>query len=574
MTYDPVIAALDEAEATVSTTKEAAPKVNSTHGFYAYEKPIKHPFTNEIVGHDTFLKIEDEALINYLRNVTHERLFYGSAIDIEQAAFFPMIRSLERSRNGAPKSYKHFLKHIQDAFAEQRAEYDRLMADGRITFDWLWFFFEQGMKVTGELRGQPIAGEIMKTGYMRTFFGSLFKVTIKVVKTNGLKVSIGQQQIMVPSVSGPVKIEDLPVRPLDADTEAKLVERGRIFASVATGCHYMNYTGTLARRSWRSSQVFRADGRVMIDQPSMQTIDPSYFEDSPYEEREGNQQPGGANITTVPEDMLYATYPFVLGFSFRLKKWGELCVSGISPITFRSDAFDRLVIDPERKTLILSLVQQTGSASFSDVIEGKGGGCIFLLHGEPGVGKTLTAEATAELLKRPLYMVSVGELGVEPKELEENLRKILDMASTWNAVVLIDEADIFLEARTERDIVRNAMVGVFLRLLEYHQGVLFLTTNRVRNFDEAFHSRISVALKYGHLTEAARTSIWRNLLDAAGITTMDPAELAHYDLNGRQIKNTVRLAQSLAKNEGVEPSAEHVRRTIGIAQQFATDLKD
>jgi hypothetical protein len=54
------------------------------------------------------------------------------------------------------------------------------------------------------------------------------------------------------------------------------------------------------------------------------------------------------------------------------------------------------------------------------------------------------------------------------------LREILEIASVWDAVVLIDEADIFLEKRTEEDIKRNALVGIFLRLLEYHQGVLFL----------------------------------------------------------------------------------------------------
>jgi SpoVK/Ycf46/Vps4 family AAA+-type ATPase len=56
-------------------------------------------------------------------------------------------------------------------------------------------------------------------------------------------------------------------------------------------------------------------------------------------------------------------------------------------------------------------------------------------------------------------------------------------------VVLIDEADIFLEKRTTTQIDRNAVVGTFLRVLEYYNGVLFLTTNRVHDFDEAFYSR-------------------------------------------------------------------------------------
>merc|ERR1711998_805045 len=92
-------------------------------------------------------------------------------------------------------------------------------------------------------------------------------------------------------------------------------------------------------------------------------------------------------------------------------------------------------------------------------------------------------------------------------ELEKSLREILEVASAWNAVVLLDEADIFLEKRSENDVARNAMVGIFLRLLEYHQGVLFLTTNRVKSFDSAFHSRISVALKYPDLDPAQRQQV-------------------------------------------------------------------
>ena len=60
------------------------------------------------------------------------------------------------------------------------------------------------------------------------------------------------------------------------------------------------------------------------------------------------------------------------------------------------------------------------------------------------------------------------------------------------------------------------MVSVMLRLIEYFQGVLFLTTNRVRSFDPAFQTRITVALKYKSLDENAREKVWKNLLGAAG----------------------------------------------------------
>jgi len=220
-----------------------------------------------------------------------------------------------------------------------------------------------------------------------------------------------------------------------------------------------------------------------------------------------------------------------------------------------------------------------------------------VLHGPPGTGKTLTAEGIAELLKCPLYMVSVGELGTEPARLEENLYRVLDVAHTWGALILLDEADVFLERRQTTDIHRNALVSVFLRLLEYFQGILFLTTNRVETFDEAFQSRIHMALKYGELTVKARRAVWKMFLEkirdvedaevaAAGegeakgaapsvpaFTEADYDILARKVLNGRQIKNVARTAQALALNEGKRVGVEHVRRVLEVQDEFNNDLK-
>ena len=92
---------------------------------------------------------------------------------------------------------------------------------------------------------------------------------------------------------------------------------------------------------------------------------------------------------------------------------------------------------------------------------------IGFADGPPGTGKTLTAEGISELLKCPLYMVSAGELGTDPRYLETELLKILDICHTWGAILLLDEADVFLERRSLHDIHRNSLVGVFLRQLEY-----------------------------------------------------------------------------------------------------------
>jgi SpoVK/Ycf46/Vps4 family AAA+-type ATPase len=179
----------------------------------------------------------------------------------------------------------------------------------------------------------------------------------------------------------------------------------------------------------------------------------------------------------------------------------------------------------------------------------------------------------AEVLNRPLYSVSVGELGTDPQELEASLRKILDMASRWNAVLLLDEADIFLEARNEHDIHRNAMVGVFLRLLEYHTGVLFLTTNRVRNFDPAFHSRISLALQYPNLTSDTRAQVIANLSQKARVP-IDVDRFKDEPINGRQIKNALRIAQTLAQAENTPFTNDHLARVLELTGQFQRYLEE
>ena len=78
--------------------------------------------------------------------------------------------------------------------------------------------------------------------------------------------------------------------------------------------------------------------------------------------------------------------------------------------------------------------------------------------------------------------------------------------------VLIDEAEMLLERRSKNDVVRNAMVCIMLRLLEYYRGILFLTTNRVESIDPAFQSRVHCALKYDQLNAESRLAIWSDLL--------------------------------------------------------------
>lgn len=162
-------------------------------------------------------------------------------------------------------------------------------------------------------------------------------------------------------------------------------------------------------------------------------------------------------------------------------------------IIWSNEAYRSLVLEPAHKKLVLSLVRQQSDRAkkFDDIVQGKGKGLVGLLSGNPGCGKTLTAEAVAEVLRQPLYTVSAGELGTSPEDVDTRLSLIFERAQRWNAVLLLDEAEVFLQRRDIADIIRNALVSIFLRQLEYYQGILILTTNLISHLDSAFESRIA-----------------------------------------------------------------------------------
>ena len=108
-----------------------------------------------------------------------------------------------------------------------------------------------------------------------------------------------------------------------------------------------------------------------------------------------------------------------------------------------------------------------------------------------------------------------------------------------------------MEQRAITDAARNALVCVFLCKLEYLEGILFLTTNRVKTIDEAIASRIYLLLRYAKLDQSARKEMWKSFLTtgnatkrAAPLPLKDFERLAKKELNGREVRS-LRLKKSL-----------------------------
>ena len=448
------------------------------------------------------------------------------------------------------------------------------IAAGTFTFDDLPHVIKVGDTMMTFHEGEPIAGKVLGHNMYHGFMRAVYEVTLRVISHHeDGNIGYSNYNLRMKGWSGTRVWSEIMLRPVTDEMKTTLEARGRIFRDAVKNPSYMSYVGEVYMPSWFGWFPMGGNGRVVVDGPGCRSMMPNVMSAMLQDLRDADDD--DCNKFEIGDDELFMTSPFVPLFSFRQKRWLAGKVSGLSPVVFKTGVFEQLVLDEERKFIIKSLVEHSGT-SFSDIIGGKSGGFIFLLHGPPGVGKTLTAEATAETLQRPLYMVSVGELGTDPQQLETKLGQILELADRWNAVLLLDEADIFLEQRTDHDLERNAMVGIFLRLLEYFNGVMFLTTNRVKNFDRAFHSRISLALHYGEMDDETRRKVWTNLLTAANIKIgkggVNLDTLASMPLNGRQIKNSIRLAQTIARAKGQSVNEETLLMMSKYAEEFSNSL--
>jgi len=185
----------------------------------------------------------------------------------------------------------------------------------------------------------------------------------------------------------------------------------------------------------------------------------------------------------------------------------------------------------------------------------------FLLGDFTVTHNTLTAEVYSESAKRPLYSVQCSQLGTNEERLEKKLQEILDRATRWRAILLIDEADVYIHER-ENDIAQNAIVGVFLRLLEYFNGILFLTTNRETVIDDAIISRVTAHVRYGIPEKTdEKIRLWRILAEQYGVKGLSYEDCVKEfpRISGRSIRQLIRLARIMADRDKSKVTLSMIR---------------
>ncbi|KAL9619323.1 MAG: hypothetical protein Q9160_006088 [Pyrenula sp. 1 TL-2023] len=283
------------------------------------------------------------------------------------------------------------------------------------------------------------------------------------------------------------------------------------------------------------------------------------------------------------EDQLILLPYRVCGYSLHHRKWFPLNISLLQELSEPVDLLKNIDLPDEHKTMLLAVIrghvqnaQRSDDRDVSDdddvhdgeevgVIQGTGRGVLILLHGEPGTGKTLAAEAVAVRLRKPLLPVRIADFGSVSREIEQNLILFMTLAERWGCILLMNEADAILGKRTRFDREGNNIASTFIGALDHFTGILIFKTSKIGAFDVAIKSRIHLTLYFPRLDLRAVIRLWdnnlRRLLSEKRVKCYrnDILKFAkhHYEQeglrwNGREIRNAIMTAIVFAQQEEEE----------------------
>ncbi|KAK3392743.1 hypothetical protein B0H63DRAFT_498314 [Podospora didyma] len=505
--------------------------------------PNKSPTTSLYVNAQTIRQLLVDVIGKYPGNPIdvddacihapyHPLFYYRRELEAEG------LKRLERGEDGESlEQLNLLLGWIKSHFEAEIAALNKCIANElkAISYDNLWTLFPPNVIVHCKILDQHRAFRLKEGFYDTQDENPGFVTRVLFVDFDGESLGTRRLELSISKFTGTRELKDLSVVPLalrEKTTEIRkeLFDRGKQFESYI-GQHYLQYNAIALKVEPNGYSRISVNGRVMIDCKTYHRC----VADDAFTVTTNNPQNRRAARKGVPktkfsdekkeykklsDDDFLLTNATVRGFCFAEQAFLEFFVDDLYPIEWNSSCFDNLVLDPSTKKTIQALATTHAEVrdSFDDIVQGKGRGLVCVLHGPPGVGKTLTAECVAEYVKRPLYMVSSG-----------------------------------------------------IRI-----GILFLTTNRVATFDEAFKSHIHIPLRYTNLSLDSRTQIWRNFCKmvpgGVDIDEKGLAKLAELDLNGRQIKNAIKAAESLATFDKVKLDLDQLLQVTKIQAVFEKDL--
>jgi SpoVK/Ycf46/Vps4 family AAA+-type ATPase len=168
-----------------------------------------------------------------------------------------------------------------------------------------------------------------------------------------------------------------------------------------------------------------------------------------------------------------------------------------------------------------------------EALKARGHGTLCF-YGAPGTGKTALAEHIARSLDRPLLVKQASDLVSKfVGETEQNMAAMFREAEAEKAVLLLDEADSFLQDRRGAQRTYEVTeVNEMLQGMERYAGIFVCTTNLLDRIDQAALRRFTFKIKFKPLTTAQRETMFVTEAlggDAAALTEAMRARLLKLD---------------------------------------------
>lgn len=454
-------------------------------------------------------------------------------------------------KNNNEQFSKDLLEFINKYSSEKIKLAEGYLQTGKLRFEDLWYYYQSDNYYYAKKHTELQAIRLIHSEYIETTQGPKFYIKYTFVNSDGKNLLNVKHDNQLDQFNGVCQLDDLIYKPLNNEIKETLINRGKIFAKYAVNYHYLSCTGDFIVTTYRKQTITPlVNTRVVVDHESYYNLN-------------NDENISGLTIAYEKQDnnKIYKEETYLLCNCFvycninRKNTWGAIPISSLSEIVFSTNSFNNINLSEFHKKILIGITEHSNKR-LTDLSPFKGDNVNILLHGPPGSGKTITAETLAEYKKVPVCFISAGMLGSDLKKFEEKLQKFLNLANRWNAICLIDEADVFFHKRGD-NINLNSIVSIMLTTIEQFNGIIMLTTNTINNFDDASLSRMMHIIKYEAFNENERLNLWKKYINQTdfpdnGITDEQFIKISEYQFDARRIVKLCNLAYMTYK----QPSNE------------------
>ncbi|KAG1871365.1 hypothetical protein DFJ58DRAFT_892801 [Suillus subalutaceus] len=463
---------------------------------------------------------------------------------------------------------------------------EELLSNNQISFDLLEYYYEEGKRYiynSGLLQNsldveRPIIMVVLKSVSFLDD-GTALLVEFEHLEWDGVRFEKRVMKFDLLAFQGTEPLSSLFLQPVTDEALAKVTERGRLYLSYSRVCCAEYYDDTPIRSVFNGNSKPRMR-RVMIDPVGYHRASQGY---NPHLR---------VPLPDNAEEHIACLPYWIGGYDLEVNKWRTFNIWDLKPIEYDQGAWSKLIMDEDTKDLIRALVDNTGLLCRrvkASTVQQR----TVLLKGPPGTGRMTTIHAVCNLLKRPLLTITItahdssyGLMNLVSNNSSYDLMNLVSdialrvsFAATWNAVIVVKDADRFLESK---DSVHRDHLNTVLRQFELDDCISFWVSSTC---DEELLTRFSAVVNFPELDAAARRRLWLNhfgLNDPAtiiwnsertltGSSIVDQKEMDHslllrdieklsrHQLDGRMIDNIVRTARALAASNGEHLSIHHIK---------------